>query len=159
MAPTNQRAIPIALIAIAALLLIARIASHFVKADEPEATTSSRVKWMPLDDGLAAARASSKPILYDFTAEWCAPCHLLDAQVFQDAELASLINERFVPIRVTDRRQEEGRNSPAVDALQQRYGVNGFPTVVFANAEGLELARSEGFRGAEEFRRVMERVR
>ncbi len=159
MAPTNQRAIPIALLLIAALLVAARIVSHFVKADEPKTAASSRVKWMPLDDGLATARATGKPILYDFTAEWCAPCHLLDAQVFQDAEMAAMINDRFVPVRVTDRRQEEGRNSPAVDALQQRYGVNGFPTVVFANAEGLELARTEGFRGAEEFRRVMERVR
>jgi thiol:disulfide interchange protein len=158
MAPTNQRAIPIALIAIAALLLIARVASHFMKEDAPRAS-SSRVQWMSLADGLATARASNKPVLYDFTAEWCAPCHLLDAQVFQDEELAATINERFVPIRVTDRQQEEGRNTPEVASLQQRYGVNGFPTVVFASADGLELARMDGFRGAEEFRKVMERVR
>ncbi len=157
MAPTNQRAIPLALLAVAALLLVARVTSHFMKAEEPESAT--RVQWMPLDAGLAAARATNKPILFDFTAEWCAPCHLLDQQVFQNAEMAAEINERFVTIRVTDRQAEEGRNSPEVQALQQRYGVRAFPTVVFASAEGAELARAEGFRDAQTFRRVMERVR
>jgi hypothetical protein len=160
MARTNQRAIPIALIVIAALLLIARIASHFLK-DEPklEQSTATGVKWMSHDDGLATARATGKPILYDFTAEWCPPCHLLDEEVFRDAQFAAEINRRFVPVRVLDRQQEEGRNPPHVAALQQQYRIDGFPTVIFASTDGIELARTVGFPGADEFRRVMGSVR
>jgi thioredoxin-related protein len=95
----------------------------------------------------------------DFTAEWCAPCHQLDAEVFADPELAAEINERFVAIRVTDRYREDGRNTPVVAELQRRYGVNAFPTVVFTNASGGELARLEGFGGRRQFQQVMEQVR
>lgn len=158
MARTSQRAMPIALVVIAVLLLAARIGSQLSK-DEPKISGDSLVKWMPVEDGLATARATGKPVLFDFTADWCAPCHMLDEQVFRNADMAAEINRRFVAIRVTDRQQEEGRNSPEVQALQQRYSVDAFPTIVFASAEGLELARQEGFPGVDGFRSVMERVR
>jgi thiol:disulfide interchange protein len=154
MARNDQRSIPIALIVIAALLLIARIAFQVAK---PVAT--SRVEWVPVERGVALARASGRGVLFDFTAEWCVPCHQLDAEVFGDRVIAEEINKRFVAVRVTDRQQEEGSNAPAVAELQRRYGVSGFPTVVFAAPDGAELGRMEGYGGKRQFQRVMEQVR
>ncbi len=154
MARNDQRAIPLWLIAFAAVLLIARIVMFATKEE-----VSDAVQWMSIEEGRARAEASNKPILYDFTADWCAPCHQLDREVFANVDLARQINEHFVPIRVTDRQQEEGRNKPEVQALQQKYAVNGFPTLVFADANGMERARMEGFRGVKEFQRVMEQAR
>jgi thioredoxin-related protein len=54
-------------------------------------------------------------------------------------------------VRVIDRQQEEGRNPPDVEALQRRYRVRAFPTVIIADASGNELARMEGFKGRSEF--------
>jgi thiol:disulfide interchange protein len=156
MARTDQRAIPIALFIIALVLVAARIAVPLMKRDAPRA--GDAVQWLALDEGLRLASTSDKPVLLDFTADWCAPCHILDAQVFRNPDIARKINERFIAIRVTDRRREEGRNAPEVDELQQRYAVRGFPTVVFADRTG-ERARMEGFRGREEFERLMESVR
>ncbi len=155
MGRTDQRAIPVALVAIALALVVARVAVSFTKPDVPK---GGGVHWLTPEEGLSLASATNKPILFDFTAEWCQPCHMLDAQVFQDPAVAKDINERFVAIRVVDRRQEEGRNPADVDGLQQRFGVRGFPTVVFADGAG-ERARMEGFQGREEFERVMESVR
>lgn len=154
MARNDQRAIPLWLIAVAAVLLLARIVMFATKEE-----VSDAVQWMSIEEGRARAEATNKPILYDFTANWCAPCHQLDREVFANADLARQINEHFVPIRVTDRQQEEGRNKPEVQALQQKYTVNGFPTLVFADANGAERARMEGFRGVREFQRVMEQAR
>lgn len=156
MARTDQRAIPIALILIALGLVAARAIVALTKREAP--ASGAAVQWLTPQEGLRLAATSDKPVLFDFTADWCQPCHILDAEVFRNPAIAKSINERFIPIRVVDRRQEEGRNAPEVDQLQQRFGVRGFPTVVFADRGG-ERGRMEGFRGRDEFERVMESVR
>jgi thiol:disulfide interchange protein len=156
MARTDQRALPIALLVAALVLIAARVAIPLLKSDAPK--SAGGIQWLTPAEGLRLAAASNKPILFDFTADWCQPCHVLDAEVFANPAIAREISERFIPIRVVDRRQEEGRNAPEVDQLQQRFGVRGFPTVVFADRAG-ERARMEGFGGREQFERVMESVR
>ena len=158
MARTSQRSIPIALFAIAVALLGTRIAVQAMKSGRTSGSTGP-VQWLTVEEGLRVASTSNKPVLYDFTAEWCGPCHLLDDEVFRNPRLAADINARFIPVRVVDRQQEDGSNPQRVEDLQRRYNVNGFPTLVFADANGNERGRMEGFRGREEFERVMESVR
>jgi thiol:disulfide interchange protein len=156
MARTDQRALPVALLAVALLLVAARVAVPLVKRAAPQA--AGVVQWLTPAEGLALAATTGKPILYDFTADWCQPCHMLDEHVFGNPAIAKDINEHFVPIRVVDRLREEGRNAPEVDELRQRFNVRGFPTVVF-DGRGGKRARMEGFRGPDEFERLMESVR
>lgn len=153
MARTDQKRIPVALIVIAVLLLIARFT-----CSAPEKKQGA-IDWVSPDAGAVLARDSGKPLLLFFTAEWCGPCHMLEDQVFADAATAEEINERFVPVRITDRLREDGKNTPQVDALKERYSVRGFPTVVFTDGGGAEQARMEGFGGRERFVQTMGRVR
>ena len=97
----NQKTVPALLAAITVLLVGARIVSRCTPSNEAKVGQGS-VKWVPLANAEEIARKTGKPILYDFTAEWCGPCHLLDDAVFEDAKLAAKINEQFVPVRVTD---------------------------------------------------------
>ena len=156
MVRTSQRYVPIALFIVAVALLGARVAHQTIKRDPAQ---DGLVRWTTPQEGLRLARATGKPLLFDFTADWCQPCHMLDAEVFRNPAIAREINDRFVAVRVVDRQQEEGKNTPEVAELQRKYGVRGFPTVVFADVTGGERGRMEGFRGREEFERVMERVR
>jgi thiol:disulfide interchange protein len=155
MALTNQRVIPIALFIVALGLVAARVVVSLTKREPPK---NAGVQWLTIEEGMRLAANSNKPVLLDFTADWCRPCHMLDAEVFQDPAIAKDINERFVPIRIVDRKREEGRNAPDVDALQQRFAVRGYPTVVVADRGG-ERARMEGFGGREKFEQMMESVR
>ncbi|HYC88991.1 MAG TPA: thioredoxin family protein [Thermoanaerobaculia bacterium] len=157
MVRTSQRYVPIALFILAALLLGARVLHQTTKSDAP--AKSSLVRWHTPKEGLRLAAATGRPLLFDFTADWCGPCHMLDGEVFQDPAIARAINERFIPVRVVDRQREEGSNPPEVAELQRTYNVRGFPTVVFAASAGAERQRMEGFRGRAEFERIMERAR
>jgi thiol:disulfide interchange protein len=150
----DQRAVPIVLILIAIVLVGARIASSVATPAEPKEAKS--LHWVSLEEADGLARMTGRPVLLFFTADWCQPCHQLEEQVFADERLARTIGTRFIAVKVIDRRQEEGHNAPAVTSLQSRYAVRGFPTVVFVDANGTERARMEGFRGREEFERVME---
>lgn len=153
MAPTElfdrsrQRALPLWLPLVVAALIVARIVSSRFAVRSAE----DLVRWTPIRQARAMSAATHKPILYEFSAEWCGPCHELEKEVFFDQKMAASINDRFIAVKVVDRRQEEGRNSPDVDGLQKQFAVRAFPTVVVAQPDGEELRRLTGFRGAPQF--------
>lgn len=118
-----------------------------VTEKKPGAEKGGLIRWMTPEVGAAAARNSGKPILYDFTAEWCPPCHVLDREGWADPKVAALVNESYQPVRVVDRTREEGKNPPGMDELQQRYRVSAFPTLVVAAPDGREIAISAGYAG------------
>jgi thiol-disulfide isomerase/thioredoxin len=152
----KQPALPLWLPILAALLIVARIVStkYAVKADV------DLVRWLPSPrQATIAAVRLNRPILYEFSAEWCGPCHALERDVFMDASLAALINNRYIPVKVIDRQREDGRNDPIVQQLMDRYGVNAFPTVIIASADGKVLDRVVGYGGPEKFTAFLDRVR
>jgi thiol:disulfide interchange protein len=116
--------------AIAALLLAIPCPARSETKASKAAPGKESIKWRAIAAGEAEAKKSGKPALYFFTAAWCGPCHLLDGQVFAVPETAAQVERDYIPIRVEDRMRETGRNAPEMLALADRYGLQGFPTLV-----------------------------
>lgn len=114
------------------------------------------VRWQPHEKAVAAARKEGKPILYDFTADWCPPCHLLDSEGWGDSKIAATVNDFYLPTRVVDREREEGKNPPTTEDLHRRYSVSVFPTLVVADASGREIAKSQGYAGCDALLKFLE---
>ena len=125
----GTRSTPWLLLGIAAVLLVLRIVTGVLENHHPP-DVLDLVAWRPISETESVARLSGKPILYDFTADWCPPCRLMKREVFGDADEARKISTVFIPIRVLDRAREDGQNSPEVAALQARYHITGFPTLI-----------------------------
>jgi len=134
------------LFALAALLLLVRLGLGLYEQKHPRQVVGL-VQWRDVAEGRSLARQLDRPILYDFTAEWCGPCQMLNREVFADKGQAMIINQRFVPIRVLDRQREEGHNSAEVQELQQRYQITGFPTLVVASPDESLHVSIDGYRG------------
>jgi protein disulfide-isomerase len=90
------------------------------------------------------AKAQNKPILIDFTgSDWCGWCIKLHDEVFSTSAFEKWATENVVLLEIDFPRQSEmsPEQKAANEALAKKYGVQGFPTIIFANAKGEELGR------------------
>ena len=96
-------------------------------------------------EALAESKASGKLILADFTgSDWCGWCKRLHKEVFNTPEFVRWAKGRVVLLELDfpSREPQPDELKTQNEALQKRYGVEGFPTVLFLDAEGAIVGRS-----------------
>lgn len=87
------------------------------------------------DEAFAQAKALDKPILLDIGAVWCHWCHVIDRESYDNPEIAALINEHFVAIKV-DRDQRPDVDARYQQVVQALSGQGGWPLTAFLTYDG-----------------------
>jgi len=87
------------------------------------------------DAAFARAKSEDKPILLDIGAVWCHWCHVIDRESYENAEIAKIINEHFVAVKVDrdERPDVDSRYQSAVSAIS---GQGGWPLTGFLLSDG-----------------------
>ncbi|MBI3088149.1 MAG: thioredoxin fold domain-containing protein [Candidatus Omnitrophica bacterium] len=115
------------------------------------AVSPSPIAWMPYTES-ALNGADGKPVLVDVYADWCIPCHEMDATTYRDPHVVEHAQAfAMVKFDATD-------VSAAEEAFIERYQVFGVPTLLAFDAHGRERRdlRRDGYVSAEELLGVMQ---
>ena len=137
---------------------LARSSSTYLKSAAEQA-----IDWYPWGaEPFEVARKSRRPILLDIGAAWCHWCHVMDEGTYADPEVAQLIRQHFVAVKV-DRDEH-----PEVDRRYQRQvgaltGEGGWPLTAFLTPEGAVFLGGTYFpptegHGRPGFRRLLKEV-
>ena len=107
--------------------------------------------WMTdLSKAQAKAKEEKKLVFVEFTgSDWCPPCKKLKAEILSSADFAKYAQENLVLVELDFPRAKEQSQDlkDANKALSQKFGIQGFPTVIVFDGEGKELNRQVGFGG------------
>jgi uncharacterized protein len=87
------------------------------------------------EEAFQKARAEEKPILLDIGAVWCHWCHVIDRESYDNPEIAGMINQLFVPVKVDrdERPDVDARYQSAISAIS---GQGGWPLTAFLTPDG-----------------------
>ncbi len=130
---SNLRIFPYLKKAVGVAMVCGGIISLLVAMQQP-----SGIRWIPYDQSaIASAAEQGKPVMIDFYAEWCAPCVVMEKEVFTDPEVIRLSRD-VIAMRV-----DLTKEKPFHGEVLEKYQVRGIPTLVFLNREGIE---EEGLR-------------
>ena len=121
------------------------------------------VDWYPWGaEAFAAAATRQVPILLSVGYSTCHWCHVMAHESFEDPEVAAVMNERFVNVKV-DREERPDVDALYMDAVQALTGRGGWPMTVFLTPDGRPFYAGTYFPptdrgGMPGFRRVLDAV-
>jgi uncharacterized protein YyaL (SSP411 family) len=93
------------------------------------------VDWYPWgDEAFQKARAEDKPIFLSIGYSTCHWCHVMERESFENADIARIMNEHFVSIKV-DREERPDVDQIYMNAVQGMTGSGGWPLSAFLDHE------------------------
>ncbi len=123
---------------------------------------AQEIKWMSMNEALAAQKKEPRKIFMDVYTNWCGPCKLLDKRTFHNKDVVSYVNTYYYAVKFNAEGAEEvhynnftytnpnydpqkkGRNSQHFFANALK--ISGYPSMVFFDENGNLIAPVVGFK-------------
>jgi thioredoxin-related protein len=114
------------------------------------ATVAQAADWSEnYASAVAQAKKEHKMLLLDFTgSDWCIWCQRTDKEVFETQKFKDFADQKLILVRLDFPRSKE--QSDAIKAqntgLQEKYGIEGFPTLVVLNSSEKVVFSQMGYK-------------
>ena len=138
------------------------------------AQSSAQIKWMTMNEALAAQAQNPKKIFMDVYTDWCGPCKMLDKNTFTNKRLVRFVNKNYYAVKFDGEGTEsitykdftytnpnhqpdrKGRNAQHffADALR----INAYPSLVFFDEKGELIQALPGYKTPQELESFLKRV-
>jgi thioredoxin-related protein len=110
---------------------------------------AAEAKWITsVPDALSQAKKEHKLVLLDFTgSDWCGWCKKLDAETFTKAEFSDYAAKHLVLVTLDfpAQKPQAAELKEANKALQEKYSVDGYPTLILLDQDGKVLFKQVGY--------------
>ena len=123
---------------------------------------AQEIKWMSMNEALAAQKKEPKKIIMDAYTDWCGPCKMMDKNTFHNKDVVDFINKNFYAVKFNAEGTEEikykGFNYTNPNYVKDRKGrnsqhffanalkINGYPSIVFFDEDANVIAPVMGYR-------------
>lgn len=147
------------LFALVGITLVA-IAYSLVESSSPvyPENSNNKLSWLTFNAGMDQSVKENKKILVDVYTDWCGWCKKMDKEVYTDAKVIALLNEKFVVIKLN----AESSNKLSYNGKEfteqefaRTLGIDGYPTTVFFEPDSKPITRIPGYVETKTFTQVL----
>jgi thiol:disulfide interchange protein len=143
---------------VALILSVSLLFASFSNAED--------VKWYSWNEAQALAEAQNKPVMVFVYASWCHLCKRMDTKVFTNEEVAVMLNEHFIPVKLdaefTGELQKEGIAYSPMELLAELTDnqFRGIPAYVFIPKKSNKKSKlAAGLKDPKEMRALLKKFK
>ena len=114
---------------VALILIVSLLCSSLCLAEE--------LRWYDWNEAQVLAKAQNKPMMVFVYASWCHLCKRMDTKVFTNEEVAAMLNENFIPVKLdaefSGELERDGKTYTSMELLAELTDnqFRGIPAYVF----------------------------
>jgi thiol:disulfide interchange protein DsbD len=121
-----------------AVVLVGTVVTGLAAWPQPGRVATDTLAWEPLtDEALRDARTAQRPVLIEFTADWCINCKVLEQTVYRDRRVVRAVRE----VNAITLRADLTRPDERLKRYLREFGGAGLPFAVVLNGRGKPVKR------------------
>ncbi|MDA0374490.1 MAG: DUF255 domain-containing protein [Planctomycetota bacterium] len=118
--------------------------------DTTRAKAEKSIPWqyVTYEEAIALGKKANKPVFIDVMAFWCVWCYRMDYYTYPDAEVARMLTEDYIPVKVI---QEQDLVGDYDRLMKEKLEARGIPAMGVFNGDGAAIHKIGGWKKPEDF--------